>query len=265
MKSISNVINSFNQEGSGEEENNQFTLYQQSRDASFYLWGENGVFNSTQSVYVITHGWQNAGFTDNDFATLAQSIIQYDPNANIFFTDWTDLSSNYNYLESARDTAIVGQQLGEFLLGLDIDTDKTTLIGHSLGAHISGIAADTYDRLTGEVLNTVIGLDSAGLSFEDGLTDESGRLDATDANRVVELHSTSIFGYDDSMGDLDVYLNWNDTFQPGESSLMGNHYYPVDLLANLYQGASYTQEDGSVFELDDLFTLEGVYDINTTV
>ncbi len=154
-----------------------------------------------------------------------------------------------------------------FLQELEVDADKTTLIGHSLGAHVSGIAADTYtyDNLTGEALNTVIGLDPAGPLFEYGLTNESGRLDPTDAEQVAVLHSSTLLGYDDAMGDLDVYLNWDDAFQPGESSVSGNHSYPIDLLAHLYQGASYSQDDGSHFELDYLFTLEGSYNINTTV
>ena len=246
-------------------DNSQLTSYQEfdhqeSDLAKFYLWGKDSTFDRNQSTYVLTHGWQSSIDVWQD---VTQSIQDYDANANIILTDWSDLADNLNYSKSADDTALVGKELGEFLRDLGVDSDSTTLIGHSLGAHISGIAGDTYDCLTGSNLSTVIGLDPAGPLFENGLKEDSEQLDATDADRVVALHSSSTLGYDDPLGDLDVYLNWDSLFQPGESSVIGNHSYPIDLLADLYQGISYAQDDGSIFERDDLFSLIGSQDIST--
>ncbi|PSF31296.1 hypothetical protein C7H19_22925 [Aphanothece hegewaldii CCALA 016] len=258
--------------------NSQFTLYQTTNSADFYIWGNNRVFNRTQATYVLTHGWQDYPVNDTKWVDLASSIIQYDPKANIFLTDWSDLATNAVYPESAYDTFVVGQELGNFLERLDIVPSKTTLIGHSLGAHVSGIAADRYDSLLGNPsIKTVIGLDPAGPSFEDDLVGDVQlllggrdlrkkvyRLDASDATQVVALHTDLILGYDARLADLDIYVNEPALVQPGELSFVGNHLYAVNLAADLYKGAAYVQNDGSVFELNDLFTSTGSYAVETT-
>ena len=243
---------------------------QEYTSATFYIWGEDSTFDKTKSTYVITHGWQSGISKSDNWVELAKAIegSDSDQDANIIFTDWSDLAGNYNYMESANNMAVVGKELGTFLDSLQIESNADImLIGHSLGAHLSGIAADTYDSLTGHAIDTVIGLDPAGPLFEYGFKDESERLDATDANHVVALHSSNTLGYDAPLADLDVYLNWDDMFQPGQSSFIGNHSYPVELLSKLYQGFSYQQDDGLAFGLDDLLNVSylGEQDITTTV
>ncbi|MDJ0598570.1 MAG: hypothetical protein QNJ37_06995 [Crocosphaera sp.] len=252
-----------------EGDDGEFSFFASSTSADFYLW--DGILDTNQDTYVLTHGWRSNGVTDKDWIDLAQSIKDYNPYANIIFTDWTDLASNLNYWESADDTATVGQELATFLDEQGVDGTKTTLIGHSLGAHVSGIAGDKYDDITGNSsLSMIIGLDPAGPDFEDGARGTSARLDASDADHVVAFHSSKTLGYDDALGDADFYLNWNDllditSHQPGESSFFGNHGYPIELLSDLYQGVAYSQADGTVFDYSDVYpnTASGSYDITT--
>ena len=245
----------------------------QSGPADFYLWGKDSTFDRNQPTYVLTHGWRSS---PDRFQDISKSIKDHNPNANIILTDWSDSADNINYQQVANvTTKSVGKQLGEFLTDLGVEPDNTNLIGHSLGAHVSGIAGDIYDDLNNpNPVSTIIGLDPAGPSFEglfatrtkEGRFAEKPeeRLDPSDAQRVVALHSSTILGYDPPLADLDIYLNWDDSLQPGKSDFRGNHGYGIDLLADLYQGSSYAQDDGSTFELDDLFTLVGTQDISTT-
>ncbi|HEY9860301.1 MAG TPA: cadherin domain-containing protein [Candidatus Obscuribacterales bacterium] len=243
----------------------QFNLYQDNGSVEFFLWDKT-TLDLTAPTYVITHGWGDGGHTDDDFRSLAKGIQDYAASANILFTDWTDLSSNLNYSEAADDTLSVGQQLGNFLKDINLDSTTTTLIGHSLGAHVSGIAGDTYDGLTGLAIAQIIGLDPAGPLFESpGGRGTSERLDATDSDRVIAFHSSNTLGYDGTLADLDLYVNWGDLFQPGKSSFIGNHSYPIELLRDLYQGAGYLQpSNGSVFDIADLSTQSGSVNLDTT-
>ncbi|MEM9273742.1 MAG: cadherin domain-containing protein [Cyanobacteria bacterium P01_F01_bin.143] len=233
----------------------------------FYFW--DGALDNSQDTYVLTHGWRSNGVTDKDWIDLAKSIKDYSPYANIIFTDWTDLASNVNYWQSADDTATVGEELGSFLNEQGVDPTKTTLIGHSLGSHVSGIAGDTYDDLTGNAFNTIVGLDPAGPDFESGARGTSAKLDASDADHVIAFHSSPTLGYDGTLGDVDFYLNWSDflditSHQPGESNFFGNHGYPIELLSSLYQGSSYSQTDGTIFDYDDVLNIaSGSYEIST--
>ena len=135
-----------------------------------------------------------------------------------------------------------------------------------MGAHVSGIAGDVYDDLTGLAITQIIGLDPAGPLFESpGGRGTSERLDPTDGDRVIAFHTSNTLGYDGTLADLDLYVNWDDLFQPGKSSFVGNHSYPIELLADLYQGAGYLQpSDSSVFDLADLSTLSGSVNLDTT-
>lgn len=110
--------------------------------------------------------------------------------------------------------APVANQLAIYLINNDVDPTYTNLIGHSLGAHIAGFTGSTYRESTGRSLAQIVGLDPAGPEFEDKAA--SDRLDPSDANRVVSIHTSETLGYDARLATLDVYANWNDLFQPGQ-------------------------------------------------
>lgn len=78
---------------------------------------------------------------------------------------------------------------------------RTSCIGHSLGAHICGIAGK---RLTQGRFNTIAGLDPAGPLFT--LGNPATRLDSGDAEYVEVVHTdTRSFGIADPIGHSDFY------------------------------------------------------------
>ena len=232
---------------------------------NFNIWG-NGSINRSGRIdpnaptYVIIHGWRNTGGNAGNgykpadwMVDQAQTIRQRESNANIILVDWEKDAGNILYYPSAGKTDDVGNQLAAYLRNSGVDPNSTTLIGHSLGAHVAGFAGSAYRQSTGKSINHIVALDPAGPSFES--KGASDRLDPTDANRVVALHTTKVLGYNDRLGTLDIYANKSDWFQPGQSIfpknfLGGNHTYALTLFTELLQGNSFTQSNGTLLNLN---------------
>ncbi len=251
------------------------------KEAKVYLWDQQDL-NAGDQTFVITHGWRDGV----DPSESSQNIWQFEmaaalrerfPTANILSVDWNALSRNLNYVQAATDTDLVGDALGSYLNGLYgaglIEPTQTTLIGHSLGAHVSGNAADEFERLSGDQIDTVIGLDPAGPVFEEfslwpGITNER-KLDDSDAQRVVAIHSTTIWGFNDPIGHLDIYCNPEDSHQPASTASTTDHSYAYHLLTQLIQGKVFPQASdivvGEALDYDDLGAATGETDVLTFV
>jgi len=270
--------------------------------------------NPEQNTYVITHGYLNQGGNTSNLVTttggnpnnqfkpedwmskMADALRKKEPNANIILVDWEDGAKPglplIAYGQAATNTKEVGEQLAQYLKARNIDPNKTELIGHSLGAHVSGFAGAKYKELKGEELNRITGLDPAGPSFRFKVTGESpntrievisasDRLDPDDAKRVVVLHTSSFLGNNELLGDLDVFVNEFNIFtnpglspQPGQlpgqlpivsSVFGGNHGYANELYTGLIQGNKFPQSDGKLLDLNKLNgTQTGRSSVNTT-
>lgn len=223
-------------------------------------------------TYVITHGYLSSS-SEEWVNNLAQEIEQLDPDSNIILTDWSEAADTVNYFSAVEDTEEVGERLANWLIDEGINPDTTQLIGHSLGAHASGIAGDIYEDITGSSIETIVGLDPAGPVYERFLfsrgksTEE--RLDPTDGDRVVAFHTSDTFGYDDPLGLLDLYINPDDLLQPGKSNALGNHRYSQDLYTDLIGGNGYVQSNDQIlgdgiFDYKDIFAFSGSIDVDTT-
>lgn len=232
---------------------------------SFNIWGNNSInpsgrINPDAPTYVITHGWRNTGGNAGNgyqpadwMANEAQALRQRESNANIILVDWQKDAGNLLYFPAAEKTRDAGNQLATYLRNSGVDPNQTTLIGHSLGAQISGFAGSAYRQSTGKAINQIVGLDPAGPSFEG--KGASDRLDPTDANRVVAIHTSIVLGYNDQLGTQDIYANKKDWFQPGNSIipknfLGGDHTYGTTLFTELLQGNSFTQSNGTLLNLN---------------
>ncbi len=179
---------------------------------SIYLWDQTELVLD-ETTYVVTHGWNSwVDVTDPNAwqFQMGRALRGLSSTANILLVDWSDLSVTPDYAQAASDTLLVGNRLGTFLAQLGLNADKLHLIGHSLGAHVSGNAAAMYEQLTGEAVAQITAMDPAGPLFEgrgiQGKT-EWERLDINDATRVVAIHTSEELGFDDRLGDLDLYLN----------------------------------------------------------
>lgn len=108
-----------------------------------------------------------------------------------------------NYFKARSAIFLVGPLLAKFIDFLVSNTDITTsdiyLVGHSLGAHIAGIAGKC---VTKGRINTIFGLDPAGPMFFTFVPKE--RLDMHDASYVEVIH-TSYQGFGKPIGSSDFY------------------------------------------------------------
>ncbi|RVE43494.1 hypothetical protein evm_011828 [Chilo suppressalis] len=85
------------------------------------------------------------------------------------------------------------------------DLNNTKLVGHSLGAHIFGIAGNTLLQ-KGILLPWIIGLDPAGVGFEGR---PASRLNPSSAGFVCIIHSDpSKYGTKRSIGTVDFWPNF---------------------------------------------------------
>ncbi|XP_053608854.1 phospholipase A1-like isoform X2 [Plodia interpunctella] len=123
---------------------------------------------------------------------------------------------NLEYFRSTTYARFMGEKLGHVLSDLvkeDIDPSKFTLIGHSLGAHIAGIAGSQVYQLVDKQVGRVIGLDPAGPCFAN--VSAGNRLDKTDAEYVDVIHSNAgILGINEAVGHKDFYPSGGKS-QPG--------------------------------------------------
>ncbi|KAI5646250.1 lipase domain-containing protein [Phthorimaea operculella] len=103
---------------------------------------------------------------------------------------------NLEYFRSSTYARFMGERLGTCLgqmVEKGQDPSKLILIGHSLGAHISGIAGKRLHQLTGQRAGRIIALDPASPCF--GNVGPAGRLVQTDAAYVIVVHTnTGTFG-----------------------------------------------------------------------
>ncbi len=226
-----------------------------------------------QPTYTITHGFQSSSNADW-VVEIAEELKTINPFANVILVDWADAVDTINYPGAVDDTIDVGFQLAgilDYLTDIGVtNPNRTELIGHSLGAHASGNAADFYRDLTGQSIERIVGLDPAGPGFEPDLfnffqrTPASERLDASDADRVITFHTSSTLGYDDRLGDLDFYLNWNDFNQPGQLTFIGNHSYAHEVFIDLLEGRNFVQSSGPSWNYSSLYTKGfGRHDVDT--
>lgn len=229
---------------------------------------------ATASTYLITHGYQSSA-SETWLSTMGETIRALDPQANVLLVDWSRLADppglwGLDYARAADNTLEAGRHLAQTLALLPLTASGVQLIGHSLGAHLSGVAGDRYEDLTGRDFGAIVGMDPAGPGFEspdffNGFDAPSlaERLDASDAAQVVAYHTSDTLGYDAPLGDLDVYVNPDDLLQPGQDSFVGNHSYAHSLYTQLLSGRSFLQPDGGSFGYGDQFSLTGVLSIET--
>lgn len=244
---------------------------------NFNRWGDGGLqsrpFDDRQPTFVITHGYQNTGgnaangfMPEEWISNKAQILRARNPDANIIVVDWEDGAKpsgviGLNYLAAADNTRDVGSQLAQELIRLEADPNTTELIGHSLGAHVSGFAGAAYQEQTGHSIARITGLDAAGLRFEGHPPQD--RLDPTDAERVVAIHTSKALGHNGDVGDLDIFLNEDYLFQPGAQSFIDNHGYALAIHDALILGESIPQGNGREFDLDTLNSESGRIEIDT--
>lgn len=201
----------------------EFLLYTRQNPTDEFLLNAFDVSNishshfdgSKQTVFII-HGYKDYGTSDL-FRVMTRELLKKD-DLNVIAVNWKKGADNINYAQSAANTRVVGATIGELLKNLHStghsSYSKFHLVGHSLGAHVSGYAGAIVD---GEIAK-ITGLDPAGPLFEN--KDPVTRLDPSDAHYVEVIHTDGSsllqlgFGLDKAIGHADFYPNGGEN-QPG--------------------------------------------------
>ncbi|XP_046366527.2 pancreatic lipase-related protein 2-like [Haliotis rufescens] len=197
-----------------EEQGMQLALY--TRENKYYpqwLNTDDDRFSISQSnyavgkrTYLIIHGYTDDCLSEW-VANIERALLDIG-DFNVFRVNWQLGASPKIYDQAASNTRLVASMLATFLQALnEMGTHYSDMhvIGHSLGAHISG---QVGQRLHGQ-LGRITGMDPAGPSFDRDNTDI--RLDKTDAMFVDVLHTDAEhliklgFGMMRRMGHADFY------------------------------------------------------------
>lgn len=172
----------------------------------------NSNFNVDHPTRIILHGWM--GNYKSPVNTMLRDAYLKRGDYNIIIPDWSSVAGTINYFAARNGVTEAGKKLALFIDfmvkdgGMPLET--LYLIGHSLGAHLCGIAGKNIQ--SGQI-NTILGLDAALPLFN--MKDSHLRLDSSDAEYVQTIHTDSgNLGFHQPLGDSAFYPNWGKN-QPG--------------------------------------------------
>jgi len=178
---------------------------------------QNSTFIPNAPVKFLTHGYIDS--ITAEFVTSVKDayLNQTTGGINVIAVDWDLLSLGPTYADAMLHTTVVGSEIAklvQFLIQQGVTTtDSIHLTGHSLGAHISGIAGLALNSTVG-LIGRITGLDAAGPGGYE-VVGSGYRLDSSDAKFVDTIHSN---GFGEGMykpiGHVDFYPNGGIT-QPG--------------------------------------------------
>lgn len=171
------------------------------------------LFDKTKPTKIITHGFVNDG-NSPACLELKDSYLEYH-DVNVIIVDWGPISKNPIYMVPLSKVKSVGEFCGMFgdnLISLGVDPKSIHIIGHSLGAHVSGVCSRSIRK--GKIAR-VTGLDPAGPGFSPPIISNS-ELRPTDADFVDSIHTCmGIYGVAFSNSQADFYPNGGIPPMPG--------------------------------------------------
>ncbi|XP_076752824.1 pancreatic triacylglycerol lipase [Xylocopa sonorina] len=178
-------------------------------------------WNPNKVTVIVTHGWN-----DNGNSTVCPGVRDAFLNVsdcNVIIYDWSTISNNLVYPTVVKSVPHVARYVSNFVsflrLEAGLNQSNLKMMGHSLGAHIMGLAAGNVKQYG--LVDEVVGFDPAKPLFE--YQGPSGRLDRSQARHVQAIHSCAgLWGIDYSIGTSDFFAN-DGRNQPGcGSDVLGN-------------------------------------------
>ncbi|XP_071050537.1 phospholipase A1 member A-like isoform X2 [Onthophagus taurus] len=161
--------------------------------------------NETQPIKILIHGWMD----NKDSFWFEPTVNEYlkKGNVNVITVDWGKHARGFFTL-AVKSVKNVGNHVGDFITELaekySLPFEQFHLIGHSLGAHISGFAGKRILALRGAKIGRITALDPAGPLFIGNCPDD--RLCSGDANFVDVIHTDGgHLGYEKPIGHADFF------------------------------------------------------------
>ncbi|XP_068113984.1 pancreatic triacylglycerol lipase-like [Hyperolius riggenbachi] len=173
-----------------EKINTRFFLYTRSNQNSYQLISgtnpstiSSSNFRTSRKTRFISHGFTSSG-TAAWLSEMCRALLQVE-DVNCIVVDWGG-GSGPDYTQAANNIRVVGAEIAYFAgilsSNFGYSPSNVHLIGHSLGAHVSGEAGR---RLKG--IKRITGLDPAEPYFQNTPTEV--RLDLSDAALVDVIHT----------------------------------------------------------------------------
>ncbi|GAB1859701.1 phospholipase A1 [Camponotus japonicus] len=197
-------------------------------------------FSIERRTVMIVHGFLSHG-NETWISNMEKALLQW-RDVNVVVVDWSAGGNTWNYYKAAINTKIVGYQISKFIehvtnatINERSDTNNwglLHLIGHSLGAHICGMAAkELKERRNRWMVQRITGLDPAQPCFRNA--EPSVHLNKNDAPFVDVIHTNGRLlmslglGLPEIIGHVDFYPNGG-KMQPGcEKTTLLFDYLPI--------------------------------------
>ncbi|XP_055541428.1 phospholipase A1 member A-like isoform X1 [Wyeomyia smithii] len=199
-------------------------------------WLNDSEWQPAKENIILVHGY--AGGDDTlPIAVLRDAYINHG-GYNVFLVDWGTLGQPPCYVAAVYNIRPVSVCLAKLLMrlrALGLPPEKTTCVGHSLGAHICGLLANFLNFR----IERIIALDPARPLIKPG---NINRLDSGDAKSVQVIHTNAgHYGEGGRVGHIDFCINGGRR-QPycGNSSNINlcSHIWAVCYLAqSLFEGS----------------------------
>lgn len=100
-------------------------------------------YNERKATKIVTHGWLSSGNSTTCIQIKDEYLKTYD--CNVIVVDWGVIAGNVLYhvpVVNTRNVAEFYANFLDFLVEHGTELKKVHLIGHSLGAHVSGFVGD---------------------------------------------------------------------------------------------------------------------------
>lgn len=155
----------------------------------------------------IIHGFNNDNRSPVNTMITAAYLRRND--MNVVVVDWGRGANTINYISARNRVNEVGPLLARFIdflhqNGFILFFSRLHIAGHSLGAHIAGIAGK---RVTRGRVEVIVGLDPAGPLFD--FNNAATRFASTDALYTEGIRTNAgTLGFDRPLAMADFYPNW---------------------------------------------------------
>ncbi|KAL4237014.1 hypothetical protein ACF0H5_005398 [Mactra antiquata] len=181
-------------------------------------------FSADKPTKFVVHGFANSIETDWPYVMKDELLKRED--CNVLLVSWKPTSNFGMYDQAVANTRVVAEQIRMLILNLisiGSSFESIHMIGHSLGAHISGQVGQLL-RKDNMTFGRITGLDPAEPDFKSHPI--AVRLDKNDAIYVDVIHtngapvSSGGAGLSDPCGDVDYYVNGGDVQPDCPSSIL---------------------------------------------